>query len=455
MGRPGRKGFKSAIIKTRKAHPEWTHEQIAEHVECSVVTVKRHLKETPEAASKRKGTPSSYDAVVKAYVGHENRSIGDIALITGYSGDTVRKDLDRHLKDTFNEEAGKKAWRERRESGPVRVNRIQAKTEPAINAEEPKQHEDIRCEEAATVLEESNPESMAESKPSTLVRLIEPQDSCYVLLGSNNEGRVPCKVFRDRLEAERFISPIQELYELLGRDGEFQLKEVPFYGDPSKSDCSEYYESLLSEAEQQVGETNAKHEDVLAELEIAKAKVSALEERNAELLNKLAALDREDSEVKALKMLPFRMNVVRTDNLEDALWLAQYVWPERLNFSAKAQKGAKKYSDAVGGKEGFKLLWSLAEILWELKFRSKDGQPLALSFKKRTGIELSMRESDTTRNNASMMDERKVTVGDTTYVCEAHLKGNKDLRIYFDFDEEDEKIIVGHCGKHLRTSETN
>ncbi len=36
-----------------------------------------------------------------------------------------------------------------------------------------------------------------------------------------------------------------------------------------------------------------------------------------------------------------------------------------------------------------------------------------------------------------------------------HLKVGRNLRIYFDIDIENQKIMIGYCGKHLRTVTDN
>jgi hypothetical protein len=41
--------------------------------------------------------------------------------------------------------------------------------------------------------------------------------------------------------------------------------------------------------------------------------------------------------------------------------------------------------------------------------------------------------------------------GEPVKRMEMHIKVGRQLRIYFDVDTENEKIIIGYCGKHLRT----
>ncbi len=63
------------------------------------------------------------------------------------------------------------------------------------------------------------------------------------------------------------------------------------------------------------------------------------------------------------------------------------------------------------------------------------------------------RESRGTMNKYG--DERIFRHRGISKQMEMHIKVGKQLRIYFDVDTENEKIIVGYCGKHLRTVTDN
>lgn len=65
-------------------------------------------------------------------------------------------------------------------------------------------------------------------------------------------------------------------------------------------------------------------------------------------------------------------------------------------------------------------------------------------------VSYSPRESRTTRNNGKLLSDRTITVEGKKHVLENHIKLGR-YRMYFDVSSTN-KIILGHIGKHLKTS---
>lgn len=70
-----------------------------------------------------------------------------------------------------------------------------------------------------------------------------------------------------------------------------------------------------------------------------------------------------------------------------------------------------------------------------------------ISLLKEEGVTCS-RESSSTMNKYG--EERIFRHRGQSRKMELHIKVGRHLRIYFDIDRENQKIIIGYCGRHLR-----
>ncbi len=88
-------------------------------------------------------------------------------------------------------------------------------------------------------------------------------------------------------------------------------------------------------------------------------------------------------------------------------------------------------------------------------FASHDAGDYAKKFNARSIFELKRGAGKMTRKDSRLMAQYQDTYQGRAINAEAHLaKGNDDaspnsLRLYFAFDEETDRIIVSHIGKHL------
>ena len=75
------------------------------------------------------------------------------------------------------------------------------------------------------------------------------------------------------------------------------------------------------------------------------------------------------------------------------------------------------------------------------------------SFKDETGYELAMSEGRNTKRDSKLMKLRILRIDDREYDITPHIKHltkePKSVRIYFAFDEDSKKVVVGHIGKHI------
>ena len=98
------------------------------------------------------------------------------------------------------------------------------------------------------------------------------------------------------------------------------------------------------------------------------------------------------------------------------------------------------------------MLWQLSETLHPLKFEDEE-KDLEGKFNSKTRYKLAMSEGKMTKDDAKLMRLRRLQHGGKEFDITPHLKhGNQEpklVRIYFAFDEETRKIVIGHIGRHI------
>lgn len=148
-------------------------------------------------------------------------------------------------------------------------------------------------------------------------------------------------------------------------------------------------------------------------------------------------------------------------SLEEELDLAGDIWKDRIIVLDEARKSAREYRHCDLD-ESWQMLSSLAIQLWDIFFAGGDASNPEQDYYTETGITLAMRERGTTNSDAECRRLRKRTFQGREIDITPHIKGNGvryagnagKFRIHFCIDEETRKIIIGHCGEHLKTSGT-
>ena len=72
-----------------------------------------------------------------------------------------------------------------------------------------------------------------------------------------------------------------------------------------------------------------------------------------------------------------------------------------------------------------------------------------------TGYELTFSESSATRARGDLMKMRERSYGGRTVDISAHIKGRSQknaFRLHFYIDRENELIVIGHVGCHMKTA---
>lgn len=141
-------------------------------------------------------------------------------------------------------------------------------------------------------------------------------------------------------------------------------------------------------------------------------------------------------------------------DLADLLKLARSIWPDRIVVLPEAMDSAKSYDGNLA--EEWDIVRSTATALYGLLFEDDDCEGrVADEFQRRTGYELTFSESSATRARADLMKMRERSYGGRTVDISAHIKGRSQkntFRLHFYIDRENELIVIGHAGCHMKTA---
>lgn len=225
------------------------------------------------------------------------------------------------------------------------------------------------------------------------------------------------------------------------------------------SDESAEYVALLEVADIELRAKDAEVEQLRIDLDSQSNEVRKLEAAISSLKYALSgrqtADESKDSEL-ATALAPLRASIVSVlkgdASLEQALDLANSLYGDRLVVLDSAFDSAKD-SDRGGfryGNKAFELLSKLMTEYWEALAEGK-GEQIAKDV---------FGQNAYSNNEGSALSKegrrrRTFSYRGRDFLMEKHLKhGVKDslaetLRVHFEWFADEQKIVIGHCGKHL------
>ena len=214
-------------------------------------------------------------------------------------------------------------------------------------------------------------------------------------------------------------------------------------------------EPLLDEAQESIDALEAE----LAQAKADSAEIGHLRYQN-DRLQAENEVQRENVEsLRAVRETMERIPHLPT-SLSEMLDYAESLWPERLVVLPEAKKSAREFRGKDRAlDEQWQILRAAATTLWELYFGPDGGGDIPGRFKAVTTYDLTLVESGQTRANPRLMKLRERTYDGKTISVEPHIKG-KDrvasykLRVHYYADNENRKIVIGHCGEHMETAGT-
>lgn len=148
--------------------------------------------------------------------------------------------------------------------------------------------------------------------------------------------------------------------------------------------------------------------------------------------------------------------------LGELLELASKLWKSKITVLDEAYRSAREFKQ-YDLDESWRMLSSLANSLWTISFGSQGCSNLEQEYRDETGIILTLRETGLTNADSECKRLRKRVYNGEEIDITPHIKGNgsknaskKDdkFRIHFYLDEKNQKVVIGHCGAHLKTAGT-
>lgn len=208
---------------------------------------------------------------------------------------------------------------------------------------------------------------------------------------------------------------------------------------------AEAWEEIATDQERSYSDATAKVDELTRTVQRLEGEKRALERKAAES----AAPSDDDGAARVAECL----QVIPRD-LADLLKLARSIWPDRIVVLPEAMDSAKSYDGNLA--EEWDIVRGAATALYGLLFEDDDceGQ-VADEFQRRTGYELTFSESSATRARADLMKMRERSYGGRTVDISAHIKGRSQkntFRLHFYIDRENELIVIGHAGCHMKTA---
>ena len=208
---------------------------------------------------------------------------------------------------------------------------------------------------------------------------------------------------------------------------------------------AEAWEEITTDQERSYSDATAKVDELTRTVQRLEGEKRALERKAAQC----AAPSDDDGAARVAECL---QSIPR--DLTDLLKLARSIWPERIVVLPEAMDSAKSYDGNLA--EEWDIVRSTATALYGLLFEDDgcEGQ-VADEFQRRTGYELTFSESSATRARADLMKMRERSYGGRTVDISAHIKGRSQknsFRLHFYIDRENELIVIGHAGCHMKTA---
>lgn len=208
---------------------------------------------------------------------------------------------------------------------------------------------------------------------------------------------------------------------------------------------AEAWEEIATDQERSYSDATAKVDELTRTVQRLEGEKRALERKAAQC----AAPSDDDGAARVAECL---QSIPR--DLTDLLKLARSIWPERIVVLPEAMDSAKSYDGNLA--EEWDIVRSTATVLYGLLFEDDgcEGQ-VADEFQRRTGYELTFSESSATRARADLMKMRERSYGGRTVDISAHIKGRSQkntFRLHFYIDRENELIVIGHAGWHMKTA---
>ena len=263
-----------------------------------------------------------------------------------------------------------------------------------------------------------------------------------------------------RAETERQSTENAEMLALYQEENSTLTQERELWTNAEVSGVPEFMKPLMNGVAQlfQMGHTMSTHvqrlESEVAAKERLEVELREMGQANINLRAQLDGLQRttratvDADQFQNLRTLIPSL-VTKNPPLELSLRLAEAAFPERLVVLPTAYVSARESSNFLKGPQAYHLIWKLVTEYWE-QVQVGGDEMARNAFTQNT-------YASTEKSTISVagIERRTFAYNGKSYYMDTHLKmGTADnksetLRVHFAWVAEEEKIVIGHCGKHL------
>lgn len=154
----------------------------------------------------------------------------------------------------------------------------------------------------------------------------------------------------------------------------------------------------------------------------------------------------EDGRVIVLPDMPTLID--RKIDLADVIGYFRFAFADRMAFTDKVLVGC-----ILSPQELWKYLYALGTQMVDL-YRKPGIGDIYMKFHQATGIEVGRGQGHQTRDNARLKQLYKLNWNGETLNIEPHLKCPRSQRIYFDYSQESQRLVIGQIGEHIENATT-
>tara|TARA_B110001469_G_C9624973_1_gene311885 strand:- start:161 stop:1795 length:1635 start_codon:yes stop_codon:yes gene_type:complete len=222
-------------------------------------------------------------------------------------------------------------------------------------------------------------------------------------------------------------------------------------GDDSEAQLNAFLDDF-TKLEEEKAAVEKERDDWLEECDERESQIT-------ELTMKLSALSHHDTQKRDQLQVCYKTHFTQLPKtLEDTVRVKAVILKERIVFTDDAFKSAADYSRCQSLDHAWKILFHIGTTLYDIKYSGQPVGDIEKRFKELSGYEYAKTEGQNTKHDNRLKQSRKFKYDDRDFELWSHIKYGveepKLLRIYFDYDDQNKKIIVGHVGVHLDNAST-
>jgi hypothetical protein len=244
------------------------------------------------------------------------------------------------------------------------------------------------------------------------------------------------------------VENILDIQNLISKAKITKLREAA--GGVSEEEIHTLYQDYIKEIEGQRDAAKQEAEQYAQEVDQLESELRSFEWKS----RALEQANQEDGLHSEFRRMVFKL----PETLAEVVRMASVVHEDRITFAQGAFDSAEESSTCELVSDAWHILSHIATTLYDLRFNSKDTGDLGKQFQEKSGYEYARTEGKLTKADSKLTRQRKITHNGKEYEIWPHIKkgndGNKMIRIHFDFDADDRKIVVGYVGLHMDNAST-